>query len=237
MGDSHAWMLIPLFTEIAHLENLTLSVSVHGGCPWQRHLYTPFKVRACRAQKEDLYKRVIPALNLDVIIAVNLGYGTPGPYPNPLQDQHTRQATSTTVEQVTRASVAALTVGGRKLLIVEPIPLPRLPGLTFNPLTCLSKATVLETCRYQAFAQPLPLELLYRRIAQQDRLVHSLDLDRAVCPFDPLCDPVVNGQIVKWDPSHLTGEFARSLVPQVDLYLRRTGIIPRAPLPRRGSAG
>ena len=34
MGDSHAEMLIPTFTEIAQPENLTLSLAVTAGCPW-----------------------------------------------------------------------------------------------------------------------------------------------------------------------------------------------------------
>ena len=38
IGDSHAWMLIPSFTEIARRENLTLSVSVRGVYPWQQDL-------------------------------------------------------------------------------------------------------------------------------------------------------------------------------------------------------
>ena len=49
MGDSHAWMMIPAFSEIARRENLTLSVSVRGGCPWQRDLY----VVPCHCERHD----------------------------------------------------------------------------------------------------------------------------------------------------------------------------------------
>ena len=38
IGDSHAWMLIPAFVAVAKEEGLTLSVTVRGGCPWQRGL-------------------------------------------------------------------------------------------------------------------------------------------------------------------------------------------------------
>jgi peptidoglycan/LPS O-acetylase OafA/YrhL len=237
IGDSHAWMLIPLFTAIAKLENLTLSVSVRGGCPWQRGLYTPLKLRLCESQKEDLYERVIPALKPDVVVAMNLGYGTKGLYPAPMEDAHARKADEATVAQLTRSSVTALRAHGRKLLVIEPIPLPRLPNFAFDPLDCLSKATAIETCRYQAWPGLLPVERVYRAIAKDDPGVHSLDLDKAVCPFAPMCDPVVNGQFVKWDQSHLTEQFVRTLVPEVDLYLRRSGIIPREPLARRGTGG
>ena len=40
MGDSHARMLIPTFTEIAQRDDLTLSVDGRPACPWQRGLYT-----------------------------------------------------------------------------------------------------------------------------------------------------------------------------------------------------
>ena len=97
----------------------------------------------------------------------------------------------------------------------------------FNPLACLQKTAVLERCRYVVRAVPSALESLYRSLARRDRRVHSLNLDRAICPLLPSCDPVVNGQVVKWDPSHLTPRFARTLVPTVDVYLRRAGLLPR----------
>src|SRR4029079_15123479 len=72
IGDSHAQMFVPTFETIARREHLTLSVSVSGLCPWQRDLYagTPpnarkssrLSPRACKALKDDLYTRVIPAL-------------------------------------------------------------------------------------------------------------------------------------------------------------------------------
>src|SRR5262249_9540063 len=62
IGDSHAHMLIPTFTAIAERHHLTLSVSVRGGCPWQRRLFAvPLTVNGvamrkedCKAQKDDL---------------------------------------------------------------------------------------------------------------------------------------------------------------------------------------
>ena len=81
IGDSHASMLIPLFTEIAHLENMRLSASVLLGCPWQLNLTTSYFHKRCQREKADLYTRVIPALKPDIIVLANLDYGTPGPYP------------------------------------------------------------------------------------------------------------------------------------------------------------
>ena len=48
-----------------------------------------------------------------------------------------------------------------------------------------------------------------------------------VCPFLPICDPIVNDQIVKWDPTHLTAQFAASIAPAVDDYLKQAGLVPK----------
>jgi hypothetical protein len=227
IGDSHASMLIPLFTEIAHLENLQLSASVLLGCPWQRNLTTSYFHKRCQRQKADLYTRVVPALRPDIIVLVNLDYGTPGPYPAIIEARAQSLDGDAAVAKATTSALAALRSIAHDVVIVEPIPLPRLPRDTFDPLACLQKTAVLERCRYVARARPSALESLYRSVARRDRNVHSLSLDHDVCPFFPSCDPVVNGQVVKWDPSHLTPKFARTLVPTVDVYLRRAGVIPR----------
>jgi hypothetical protein len=221
-------MLIPLFTEIAHLENMRLSASVLLGCPWQRNLTTSYFHKRCQRQKEDLYTRVIPALKPDIIVVANLDYGTSGPYPAIIEARgQSRDAGDATVAAATTSALETLRSVAPDVIIVEPIPLPRVPRDNFNPLACLQKTAVLERCRYVARARPSALESLYRSLARRDRHVHSLNLDRAICPFFPSCDPVVNGQVVKWDPSHLTPTFARTLAPTVDVYLRRAGLLPR----------
>ena len=68
---------------------------------------------------------------------------------------------------------------------------------------------------------------MYRDVAKQDPNVYSLDLDKQVCPLLPICDPVIGGQIVKLDPSHLTAGFVVTLAPYVDTYLKSVGLIPK----------
>jgi hypothetical protein len=85
-----------------------------------------------------------------------------------------------------------------------------------------------EQCRYVVPEQPSGLEQTYRRLDKQDSDVWSLDLDRLICPYFPICDPIVNHQVTKLDPSHLTTAFARSLAPALDTLLKQNGIIPRS---------
>jgi peptidoglycan/LPS O-acetylase OafA/YrhL len=235
IGDSHAWAMAPLFAELARRANLQLSLTVNAGCPWQRHLYTELKLESCRRWNEDVYRRVIPTLDPDVIIVVNLAFGSPGKY-RAYVDSNRNPVGFGPVAAETNASIAALRSSGRSdgrdVVVIEPLPLPLRPNPDFNPLTCLSSAPVVEQCRYEANASPSQLELLYRRIDAQDPKVRSLDLDRNVCPLFPTCDPMIAGVIVKWDKSHITKEFAITLVPVVDTYLKSVGIIPQ-PVARR----
>ena len=229
-------MLIPTLTTIAKQDNLTLSIAVKGGCPWQQDLYAPEiaipgktnRPSDCKAQKDDLYNRVIPQLDPDIIITMNLAYENPI---EPLQftnaQGHTLSRRSPSyyaqIEAATTRSIAAMSAGGRrKVVLLEPIPVTR-----FNPLDCLSKATYLEQCRYVASALPDRYVRFLRQVAKQHRNVWSVDLDHLVCPFLPICDPIVNRQIVKWDPTHLTVKFAQSIAPQLNTYLQQNNILRR----------
>ena len=127
------------------------------------------------------------------------------------------------IDTTTTRSLAKLRVDAKRVALIEPIPMA---PAAFDPLACLSQAKVLEACRYVARATPDPLELFYRSLAKTDHDVFDLDIDREVCPYLPICDPIVNDQIVKWDRTHLTAKFATSIAPDVDTYLKRSGVLP-----------
>jgi peptidoglycan/LPS O-acetylase OafA/YrhL len=233
IGDSHAGTLIPTFTEIARREHATLSVSVHGGCPWQQDLFaipinvngTKLSTSDCQELKDDFYDRVLPEMHPDVIFTMNVDHEDPhalpflGPDGKPLGSR--APAAVRWMRETTTASLAKLRATGAKVALLEPIPVA-----PFNPLDCLSRSKYLEDCRYVANATPESLETDYRDLAKKDPDVYDVDLDRLVCPFLPICDPIVDGQIVKWDGTHLTARYAQSIAPRLDAYLRQSGILP-----------
>ena len=232
MGDSNAWMMIPAFTEIARRENLTLSVSVHGGCPWQRDLYaypvnvngTILRTQDCVKFKEDTYKRVIPELKPDLIVVMTVEHERINvvPFLGPNRKALlSSPALVRWIDTTTKRSLRVLQADGRKVLILEPI-----PGAPFDPLSCLSQAKDLEACRFVTTVNPDSVERYYRGLARRDKAVTSADFDRLACPFLPICDPVVNGEIVRRDGEHLTSQFAASLAPEIDAYLKNAGLIP-----------
>ena len=161
--------------------------------------------RGCKEVRDDLYKRVIPAVKPNIIVASEFEYL----YAN---------ADATTIR-----SVDQLTQDGRKLILIEDF-----PDSPFDPLGCLSQAKVLQQCRFVTNTTPLPLELLFRKLDGERSDVYSANFDQLVCPYLPICDPVVNGQIVRFDASHITAAFAKTIAPQVDAYLKQT-VLPSKP--------
>jgi hypothetical protein len=134
LGDSHAWMLIPTFEEIARRDHLTLSISVQTSCPWQQNLYmNPIKIdgttphtRECQIRKDDVYSRVIPTLHPDVIVVMEVAHEdrqvTEYLGPNRTLMKSDAPAYLQWIEKTTRDSVNALRADGRKVVMVEPIP-------------------------------------------------------------------------------------------------------------------
>jgi hypothetical protein len=171
---------------------------------------------------------VIPELHPDIIIVMNLGYEDPVLGFFAFLDEHGRVAKTSDPNgwpaTTTVRSIAELRGDDRKVLMIEPIPIA---SQKLIPKTCLSAAKVLEECRYVASTFPDPLVRTYRELDQRYDDVWAADLDRLVCPFLPICDPVVNGQIVKGDRTHVTKKFARTLAGPIDNYLKQSGIIPR----------
>jgi peptidoglycan/LPS O-acetylase OafA/YrhL len=219
IGDSTAQALTGGLIAMAEANDLTLSVAASSGCPWQRELYrlAPEIQQRCRSVKEDAYDRLLTELDPDVVVA-SVSYNAPevdGPesiaFDEPVLDRATTE------------SAAELTEGGRTLVIVESLPKP---GPELNPLNCLTMWKALEPCRFLATSDPNPSEVISRRVDVESDLVHSIDLDRAVCPYFPICDPVLDGQVVRWDRQHLTVGFSRTLAVPLAATLRSRSVIP-----------
>src|SRR5205823_304535 len=160
---------------IAQREHLTLAATVGGACPWERDLYAaPGAVPAdwtktCKALKNDVYRRVIPALHPDVIVLVHQPYDDPL-LPTALAGTDGRTLKTgepgfyDLLESRARASLDALQAPGRAIVIVEPLPItPK----NYDALGCIAKAKVLEECRFVTSIGPTPLELFYRQMAKE----------------------------------------------------------------------
>jgi hypothetical protein len=230
MGDSHARMWTPAFAAIAKRESWQLSVVALNECPWQRGLryaQSNPNIRAnCRRHQNDWYNREIPQLKPDIIFLAHQAFDEfrfrsllvlPDGDVGRTRIPRIRRK----VTEVTKSSIHALESFARKVVVIEPI---GLAPFLFDPLDCLSNGGPPAKCEYRMQALPTPQEVLYRHLADQRR-AWSLNLDRLVCPRDPICDPIIRGLIVKRDGGHLTIKFARSLAPLIAAELRRIGVL------------
>ena len=127
------------------------------------------------------------------------------------------------LQSTTAATVAQLRKDGRKVVLMEPWPVESILN-NVDPVECLSQAKALEECSFVANLRPTPLEMQYRSMAKHDAGVTSIDIDHLLCPSLPICDPVVNGVIVKKDFTHITTPFSASIGPAIEAALDGQGV-------------
>ena len=228
-GDSHARMWIPAFEDIARARSMTLVLAILPDCPWQRGLNyfhgVKYKNVNCEKHQDDLYDRILPEFDPNIVVVVHQGYddavvsrpmlAVGGKHIAPGDADY-----ETDLVDASRASLDAMRAPDRKVVILEPIPMA---PLSYDPLSCISSGGQLSRCDYRAGTSPTPLERFYRSAANGTSVI-SIDADRLACPDLPVCHAVVNGLIVKRDPSHLTATYARSVAPQLNALLQKGGV-------------
>jgi len=234
VGDSIAVGMIPAFAELSRRHGFGLAIAAYPGCPWLHEVVEvsvgtpPDTLQTCRARQADWYERVVPEFDPDVIVLVHRTFDDPGgeveleASGKPLHPGTPGYRDA--VRRVARETVNELAADGRKVVIIEP---PPLAADEFNPANCLSEAEFVDDCRYVA-AKTTPLEEYYRSIANGSD-VFTLDLDRLVCPYFPICDPIVNGVVVKRDKQHITAAYSETLGEPIESVLAADGVLPRSP--------
>ena len=148
---------------------LTLSVAAGPLCPWQQRLYYLIGVQTVSPKHNDWYGGLV-----DELAARRDRHGRSADRrhgerarPSSSADGRSSPATSGFEEALTdesAASIAKLRAAGRKLVIIEPIPIATKDD---DPINCLSSASSVDDCIYQANPQPTPLEDFYRIEAAQ----------------------------------------------------------------------
>ncbi len=222
LGDSNAVSMIEAFRAVAEQEDLTLSLGAQHGCSWVRDWFRPAdeaeQRTRCTGVTEDLYDRVIPGLEPDIVVAMDVRSGRSLGHP----DFEDRPENAENREHVLDA-VEQLTADGQKLVIIEPLPRDPLNG---DPLKCLERASFAETCRFTAPTDSFWLEELERELAAEDDQVWTIDLDRAACPLLPTCDAVIGDAVVWWDAAHLAPDHSQTLDDDLVAAFRLAGLVP-----------
>jgi hypothetical protein len=110
-----------------------------------------------------------------------------------------------------------------QVVLIEPMPVA-----PFDPLGCLVAADWLEDCRFVVPPDRPWIEQAYRELAEARPEVAVLDIDRLVCPYLPICDPVIGGEVVRRDVLHLTQGFGATLAEPIDEFLDARGAFTTA---------
>ena len=119
-------------------------------------------------------------------------------------------------------AVKTVLANSKRLIVVEPW-----PSLKQSQPSCLASAQFDEQCIMSA-AGKLPEETAIEAVALTNPRVGVVDLDRAVCPRLPSCDPVVGGVIVRRDPDHVSLPYAVALTDALDRKLTAAGAFARS---------
>ena len=82
-----------------------------------------------------------------------------------------------------------------------------------------------EECRYVAPPGDGAMERFYQRVTKERDDVEVINLDQAVCPFLPICDPVVGGLVVRWDHQHIAVAYSATLGDDLAVRLRSVGLL------------
>ena len=205
VGDSQAAMFVTAFESLAREHDLTLMTNIVRGCGWQAGL-----VPGCGSELETFYTEVLPALDVDLVVAVSLSRGEPV-WQERLADpgRPTGETLSQLHVRVAAETAADIEAAGARLVMVKA--LLGTNGYRRNgpdPLDCLARASRLGDCAVIApLEKPFTDGILDALAAATPDRSAVVDLNPVLCPDTPICRPVIDGTVVWKDPDHVTGTF------------------------------
>jgi hypothetical protein len=224
VGDSQAQTLVPVFEQVAREHDLTLSVNVIAGCPWQEGLVNARlaqgRTDACTSARVDWYRKALPELDPDVVVLLDRSRDDPAEWGDTLtlRDGRTLPLARAT-RTATRESLAQITAVAPAVLL-QGMAMPE----TFDPVECLATADRVGRCAITAPAGPTPTEQDALELSRHDPRILPLDVGTVFCPTSPVCLPVVGDTVVWRDDHHYTVSWAMERRRQLWEALRRTGL-------------
>lgn len=197
IGDSHARMLAPMLIDLAREHHFTLALNAVSSCPWQADLTNlhdpPAAQAACTAARGGWYRDVLPKLHPDVVILAEYARDNPAIYGHTLvRTGGSNESLHQLLRATTDQTLAEITATGARVLIMNSILIS-----TFDPLVCLSSAAYVDDCNVPAPSHPPFSDQIYRAASHRFSNVYTFDINRIVCPSEPICPPMV-GRIPVW---------------------------------------
>ena len=225
IGDSQAQMLGPMFERIAEEHDLTLSVNIVAGCPWQEGLTNRKSSAAsdeeCEASRVGWYDEALPQLDPDVVIMVSRPRDESSWRGTIVRRDGKEQSLFAAMADTSDDTLAKVRATGARAVLVERMIMPE----TFEPTDCLTSAARPSECAVPVPLEKSPTDAFYISRAREEAQLDTIDLNRAFCPGAPLCQPVVNGEVVWRDNHHVTATYAEARREQVWRILEASGVL------------
>ena len=224
LGDSQAETLVPMFEGLAREHDLTLSLDVLAGCPWQEGLENLKASAGARRECDDArvgwYDDVLPRLHPDVVIVLDRPRDDPREWQGVLRRRDgRRQPLQQAVYRTSNATLRKITAVVPRTFLVQRLVMPE----TFNPLDCLSSVRRAAMCAVPVPLGVTPSDGYNLAAAARSPKVDTLDLNGAFCPTAPVCHAVAGGEVVYRDDHHFTARYGLARREQVWRLLRGTG--------------
>jgi peptidoglycan/LPS O-acetylase OafA/YrhL len=226
VGDSHAATWAPMLADLAARHDLTLLGGFMSYCPWPRGIRYAAAGAECLADQDVMYDQVIPRFDPDIVFLAH----RPVDDPNDELDVVDLEAggplrgaeRAAALERRVRETVAALVADGRTVVVFEPVPVA---PTDLDPRGCLEKRNAVEPCRFVASGSTREDQVI-REVAEggAGRVV-AIDADELTCPWLPICDPMVGGEVARRDNNHLGITFSRTLLGPIEEYLVAQGVL------------
>jgi len=222
IGDSHLGPFRTTFAEFGAKYDLTVNIWLATGCPWEDGLVVlgGSWVPECITRQRQLYDIALPSMRPDVVLVMNDAYDDVS-YPRTIGVGPDSTPTDPVAALTTAlpAAIPRMMTFTHQLVIVRPW-----PSLEINQRECLATVTYVGQCSVTAHL-PLPSDHVLETTVARTPGVSMVDLRRSICPRLPICDAMVDGEVVRRDRDHLDYRFVPHLESELERQLLRIGVL------------
>lgn len=230
VGDSHARMLAPGLIKAAKEHGLKLSAKIVPGCPWADGVYNG-KARGkskdrCFEAGADFYAKTVPAVDPDVVVAVNYdrgenlagrlvdkdGAGVSWPRG---QFRAIERTTEMLAENDTGLVMVESILGTGGWSTKGP-----------DPLDCLARVEKLRKCNIVRPTEDAFVDSFLETTAALNDNAETIDINPLVCPDGLVCPAVRDGYPVWRNQNHLSGRTTARLSEEIWELIEDTGLLP-----------
>lgn len=224
IGDSHGAMLADMWLTLAREHDFTLALDTVLGCPWQENLKnvhsSPDRQARCTAARVGWYDDVLPKLDPDLVVLA----GFPRDAKRWNKQIELRDGSPDSLEvatlKATRDTLGKIDKVAKRVLLTQTI----VTANSFDPNECMTSTEDPQECAVPVPTRVSATDGYYLTAATENDNFYSVDLNPAFCPSAPLCQPVVDGEVVWRDREHLTPPFATHRADKAWKLIEKTGV-------------